>query len=91
MAYIGHRCGCGHMDAQHKAGAAKTACQARAGLSCGGGCRKSVKSVLAPTFDVKARPIARVVTPGERIGGNNGFVTCGCDNCQALYEQLTAQ
>ncbi|MFD5081890.1 hypothetical protein ACFWOG_04510 [Kitasatospora sp. NPDC058406] len=90
MAYIGHRCGCGHMDTQHKAGAPKSTCEARAGLSCRTGCRKSVKSLLRPTFDLKGRPVERIVPPGERIGGNNGHVTCACDNCEALYAELTA-
>lgn len=90
MAYIGHRCGCGHLDMHHKPGTPKSACEHNAGASCGKGCRKSTRAVLVPTFNSKAELIERVVRPGERLGDDNGFRTCDCPNCQALYADLTA-
>ncbi|MFF2954306.1 hypothetical protein ACFVVU_23550 [Kitasatospora sp. NPDC057965] len=86
--YIGHICGCGHPDVQHQADAPKSKCQAIGGLSCGKGCRKSTKAVLRPTFTVH-RPVETITPPGERVSGNNGWKTCDCDNCRALYAELT--
>jgi hypothetical protein len=92
MAYIGHRCGCGHLDIHHKTDAARSSCQADGGHSCGRGCRKSTKALLLPTFDLKGRPVERIVPPGERWGAPNGgpMTTCACDNCQVLYAERTA-
>jgi hypothetical protein len=94
MAYIGHRCGCGHMDINHDPDAKKNRCKAAAGASCSKGCRKSAKSIVRPTFDIKAQPVERIVPPGERIAaeGTTPYTpkTCDCDSCQALYAELTA-
>lgn len=90
MAYIGHRCGCGHSDLHHNRDAAKSACQARGGRSCGRGCRKSPTSLEIPTFNLKGHSVERIVAPGERMGGPGGIPTCTCANCQALYAELTA-
>lgn len=87
MAYIGHRCGCGHMDIHHKPDAARSACLANGGKSCGNGCRKNPKASVAPSFDRKGRPVERIVPPGERMG--QVVKTCGCEACHALYIELT--
>ncbi|PBC71528.1 hypothetical protein BX265_6138 [Streptomyces sp. TLI_235] len=89
MSYLGHRCGCGHLDIHHKADAAKSICEARGGASCGKGCRKSTKSVLVATYDSKARPVEEIVPPGERFPNGFGRTACACGNCQALYAELT--
>jgi hypothetical protein len=92
MAYIGHRCGCGHTAIHHrtdKAGRAK--CAAHAGTSCGRGCRMSKRSELLPTFNLKGRAIEQIVAPGGRLAtasGEGGMQTCACDNCQALHAEL---
>lgn len=94
MAYIGHRCGCGHMDIHHDAGAKKTTCSANNGNSCGKGCQKNPKASVAPTFDVKGNTVERVVQPGHRFGNEEKpqygpIRTCDCDACRALYTELT--
>lgn len=93
--FIGHRCGCGHMDIHHtvpKDPNGRRSCTAKAGTSCGRGCRKNPRSEVAPTFDCGGRRIERIVPPGERLAseGSSGTVaTCDCDACQALYAELT--
>ena len=91
MAYIGHRCGCGHTDLNHSRDAKKALCTANGGRSCGRGCRTNPKSQVLPTWDHKGRPVERVVPPGEGLAtptGNDGVRTCNCDSCKALYAEL---
>jgi hypothetical protein len=88
MAYIGHRCPCGHLDIHHKPDAKKTSCEAAAGASCGKGCRKTTKAVLVPTFDSRGRRVEQITPPGEHIPGI-GRQACDCPNCRALHAELT--
>lgn len=83
MAYIGHRCGCGHMDIRHELKKDGT----RGSCSCSNRCRKSTTATVAPSFDPKGRTVERIVPPGERLG--NVVPTCSCDACEALYAELT--
>jgi hypothetical protein len=83
------------MDIQHtvpKDPNGRRSCTAKAGLSCGRGCRKNPRPELAPTFDCGGRRIERIVPPGEGLAtenGNSGVRTCDCDACKALYAELT--
>lgn len=89
MAFIGHRCGCGHNDLNHTqdgTGESLGSCV----TTCTRPCGPVREPEVIPTFDIKAQPVERIVIPGEGLpteGG--GFVvrTCTCDACQALYEQ----
>lgn len=90
MAYIGHRCDCGHSDLNHtqdgttdSLGSCVTTCQRP--------CGPTAEPEVIPTFDLKARPVERVITPGEGLRSEGGgFIlrTCTCDACKALHEQL---
>ena len=90
MAYIGHRCNCGHSDLNHRQdGSSKTlgGCTA----TCQKPCSPTAEPEVIPTFDIKARPVERVIVPGEGLPTESGgFVvrTCTCDACVALHEQL---
>jgi hypothetical protein len=84
MARIGHRCECGHSDLNHtKDGTSQSL------GSCTATCQKPCGPLAAPevipTFDLKAKPVERVIVPGE--GGGLCIRTCACDACTALYEQ----
>lgn len=41
----------------------------------------------APRWDAAGKPVATVLAPGEMQGGNSR--TCNCDDCWALYRELT--
>lgn len=54
---------------------------------------------MRPTWDIAGQRVERIVKPGEKLG--HGLSTdgskpatsirmCGCKDCKALYEQLTA-
>jgi hypothetical protein len=94
MAYIGHRCDCGHTDLQHRNnGTSKTlgSCTANCGLSCGFPCGATPEPQVIPTFDGHGRPVERVIAPGgglPAMGDVDVLKTCPCDACVALYEQL---
>lgn len=97
MAYIAHRCGCGHLDTQHNPSRdpntpnERGACTADAGRACHGTCEWGAEPEVYPTFNLKRQPIERIVVPGTRYGAEAGGVpTCGCDNCKALYAELSA-
>jgi hypothetical protein len=94
MAFIGHRCGCGHNDLNHaEDDKGKQICTAKAGASCGKGCKSQGEPELMPTFDAKGGTVERILPPGDglRAMGDSVVVrTCGCDACQALYEQLAS-
>jgi hypothetical protein len=90
MAYIGHRCDCGHSDLNHRqdgGGESLGGCVATCQRPCG----PMPEPEVIPTFDLKAKPVERVIVPGEGLPGG-GFVvrTCTCDACVALHEQLVA-
>jgi hypothetical protein len=90
MAYIGHRCTCGHSDLNHtKDGTSQSlgGCTATCQKPCG----PTPEPEVIPTFDLKAQPVERVIVPGEGLPSEGGgFVirTCTCDACVALHEQL---
>jgi hypothetical protein len=92
MAFIGHRCSCGHNDLNHTENdAGKKVCTAKAGGSCGRSCRTQGESEVLPTFDRKGRHIERVLAPGDGLKTESGAAlvkTCTCDDCQAFHEQL---
>ncbi|KDN83450.1 hypothetical protein [Kitasatospora cheerisanensis] len=92
MAYIGHRCACGHLDVHHRAdSASREHCEAVGGVRCGKGCRKSSTSILVPTFDLAGRRIETITEPGQWIGEGAGYsrAACACDDCRALHAELT--
>lgn len=43
---------------------------------------------LRPTYDQAGRKVERIIKPGDDL--HPGVHTCGCAQCKALYEQLTA-
>lgn len=93
MAYIGHRCNCGHTDLQHVHDGTETSlggCTAGAGASCGRPCGPVQEPEIIPTFDLKGRPVDRVIEPGGGLASETGVLivrTCTCDACTALYER----
>jgi hypothetical protein len=93
VSFIGHRCGCGHSDLQHIALGNGRKCRASNATSCAKPCRKNPKSSVFATFDAKAKPVERIIPPGGRLAteGNVGPTTCDCDDCKALYAELTGQ
>lgn len=96
MSFIGHRCGCGHTDIQHQKDPKRGQglCKGRAGRPCHQPCDPTDEPQVFATFDSKARPVEDIIEPGRRFptqempGG--GEQTCDCDNCHALYAELTA-
>lgn len=96
MAYIGHRCDCGHTDLQHTGngeGSTLGPCTGGFGVSCGKGCGTTPESEVFPTFDRKVRPIERIIPPGDGLRSENNVTivkTCPCDACVALHEQLVS-
>lgn len=95
MAYIGHLCGCGHMDIHHGIlqSGERGSCSAKAGVGCGNGCSKNEQAIQRPTFDTKGRPVERIIPPGDGLRSVGDAVivrTCDCEACQALYAEITA-
>lgn len=96
MAYIGHRCDCGHTDLSHRnngEGQSLGGCTGYCGTSCGTPCGSMPEPEVFPTFDAKGRPVERVIEPGgglPAMGDNDVLKTCPCAACAALYEQLVA-
>lgn len=90
MAYIGHRCDCGHSNLNHAQDGGSESlggCTATCQRPCG----PTPEPEVIPIFDFKARPIERVITPGEGLpseGGGYVVRTCACDACVAVHEQL---
>lgn len=90
MAYVGHRCQCGHSDLNHAqdgGGESLGGCVATCQRPCG----PIAEPEVIPTFDIKAKPVERVIASGEGLPSEGGgFVvrTCACDACVALHEQL---
>jgi hypothetical protein len=93
MAYIGHRCDCGHTDLQHEHDATSDTlgrCTAEYGVTCSRGCGLVNEPEVIPTFDAKGNRVERVIEPGDGLRSMGGAVivrTCTCDACRALYEQ----
>jgi hypothetical protein len=91
MAYIGHRCDCGHSDLNHtQDGAGKSLGNCTS--TCQRPCGPIAQPEVIPTFDLKAKPVERVIIPGEGLlteSGGFAVRTCACDACVALHEQLT--
>ena len=97
MAYIGHRCDCGHSDLNHAGYGTGTtglgACQGSFGNSCGRGCGPVPEPEVIPTYDGKGNQVERVIEPGDGLPSANGnpvVKTCPCDACVAVHEQLAA-
>lgn len=93
MAYIGHRCTCGHSDLQHRGAQTRGGCTARAGHPCQRPCGPVAEPQVIPTFDLHGRPVERVLAPGAAfptLGSSGHLHTCKCEDCAALYAQLTA-
>lgn len=92
MAFIGHRCSCGHNDINHADNdKGKPICTAKAGSPCGKPCKSLGESEVMPTFDRKGNTVERIIAPGDGLETESGVkvvTTCGCDVCLALYEQL---
>ena len=97
MAYIGHRCDCGHTDLQHTQngeGDSLGNCTADYGVTCGRACGPIPEPEVIPTFDFRGRSVERVIAPGDGLRSESGAkiaATCPCAACQALYEQLEPQ
>ncbi|UWM52097.1 hypothetical protein N0X72_25465 [Streptomyces carpaticus] len=88
MAYIAHRCTCGHLPAAHPQ---TGRCTQLAGRSCPGGpcsARRAAAPEIVPTWDAAGRPVTTIAAPGERLPGIGD--TCDCAACTELYEQQTA-
>jgi hypothetical protein len=96
MAYIGHRCDCGHSDLQHTEtgeGESLGYCTADFGHTCRGTCGPIPEPEVIPTFNGKGKPVERIIEPGGGLpseSGNPVVKTCPCDACVALHEQLVA-
>ncbi|MCI3271428.1 hypothetical protein [Streptomyces cylindrosporus] len=97
MAYIGHRCKCGHSDLHHtQDGTGKTLgrCTADYGKGCSRGCSRSIpEPEVIPSFDGKGRVVERVIEPGDGLASMSDSPTvrtCPCEACVALYAQVTA-
>ncbi|MDX3759299.1 hypothetical protein [Streptomyces sp. AK02-04a] len=93
MAYIGHRCNCGHSDLQHsQTGEGKTLGSCSASFNpCN--CGPIPEPEVIPTFNTKGKQVERVIAPGGGLpsaSGNPVVKTCPCDACTALYEQLAS-
>lgn len=90
MAYIGHRCACRHGDLSHPVTTTgKRSCGC---ASCPRRCRRADKPELLPTFNAKGNQLERIVEPGQKLGTTEGEMnakTCDCDDCKALYTELT--
>ncbi|MFJ3170605.1 hypothetical protein ACIPJK_07445 [Streptomyces roseus] len=93
MAYIGHRCACGHSDLQHRGAQTGGGCTARAGHPCQQPCGPVGEPQVIPTFNLHGQPIERVIAPGggfPTLGGGHHLRTCDCESCQALYAEVVA-
>lgn len=97
MAYIGHRCDCGHTDLSHEHDGTSDnlgRCTAEFGSTCRRACGPVVAPPeVIPTFDAKGNQVERVIEPGDglRAMGDHVIVrTCPCDACVALHEQMAA-
>lgn len=96
MAYIGHRCPCGHSDLQHAGdGTGQTLgqCTAEYGTTCSRTCGPVQTPEVIPTFDCKGRAIERVLAPGDGLRSESGtplVKTCLCDACTALHGELAS-
>lgn len=93
MAYIGHRCQCGHSDLQHtQTGEGDTLGSCTGSFSgCAPRCGPIPAPEVIPTFDTKGRQVERVIPPGDGLRSEGGGIvvkTCPCDACVALHEQL---
>lgn len=96
MAYIGHRCDCGHSDLSHAGdgtGENLGRCTAEFGASCKHTCGPVPQPEVIPTFDGKGNQVERVIEPGGGLpseSGNAVVKTCPCDACVAMHEQLVS-
>ncbi|WP_055696530.1 hypothetical protein [Streptomyces silaceus] len=96
MAYIGHRCDCGHSDLQHAEDGTSTTlgrCAAEYGVTCSRTCGPLNQSEVIPTFDCKGNRVERVIVPGEGLPSESGasiVKTCPCESCTALHEQVAS-
>lgn len=86
---IGHRCACGHGDLSHKTSSSgKRSCDCQ---PCGRRCSRNETPELLPTFDARGNRVERIIPPGEKLAteGDSGPLTCGCEDCKALYAEVT--
>jgi hypothetical protein len=97
MAYIGHRCPCGHTDLQHTQNGEDGNlghCTADFGSTCRRTCGPIPEPPeVIPTFDIKGNQVERVIEPGGGLPSENGnpvVKTCPCAACVALHEQLAS-
>lgn len=93
MAYIGHRCDCGHSDLQHTGDGTSDTLGACSASFNPCGCGTTPEPEVIPTFDTKGRTVERVIAPGGGLpseSGNPVVKTCPCDACVALHEQLVS-
>lgn len=92
MAFIGHRCSCGHNDINHaEDGKGKRVCTANGGAPCKRRCKTNGEPELMPTFDGKGNRVERIVRPGGGLAIGDAHPigrTCECESCQSLYGQL---
>lgn len=94
MAFIGHRCACGHNDIQHTDGTTSSigTCTADCGRDCKSSCSLELpEPEVMPSFDIKGNSVERILPPGDgfrAMGDHQVVTTCRCDACQALYAQL---
>ncbi|WHX19803.1 hypothetical protein QFW82_23530 [Streptomyces malaysiensis subsp. malaysiensis] len=89
IAYVGHRCSCGHTAMSHKTTkSGKYRCFAIMGNSCGRGCSKNPKSELIPANPKGYQP-GHIAPPGEQVTGLG--TTCDCCACQSLHQELMAE
>ncbi|MFB7899957.1 hypothetical protein ACFC1B_26940 [Streptomyces xiamenensis] len=87
MAYITHRCTCGHLPTAHPR---PGQCVQLGGRNCPAPCspRAAVEPEVVRTWDAAGRPVTTIAAPGDRLPGIG--TTCDCAACTALYEQHTA-
>lgn len=88
MAYIAHRCTCGHLMDHHSA---PGTCHAAAGRPCPGACTRTPGTTtpeLVPTWQAGGRPVTRIAAPGSTLPGRGRL--CDCPACHSLYDRLTA-
>ncbi|MGK5533335.1 hypothetical protein [Streptomyces sp. URMC 129] len=88
MAFIDHRCPCGHIALRH--GGAPIRCLAGRGCDANDcGPTEDTAPEVVPTWDAAGRPVAAIVPPGEVVSGLGR--TCDCGACRELYEAETGQ
>lgn len=93
MAYIGHRCTCGHTDLQHTQDGAGNTLGRCTGSFNACACGPIPAPEVVPSFDRKGKRVERIIEPGSGLPSESGapvVKTCPCDACVALHEQLVS-